>query len=66
MKIMKLEQILLNVKQINNMIKVINPSVDDWEHYIDLRSNGVSGAPHPMAKELADKVDDLINPTTCE
>lgn len=59
------------------MIKVVNPSVevwkqegytafvDDWEHYIDLRSNGVSGAPHPMAKELADEVDNLINAITC-
>lgn len=31
MKIMKLEQILLNVKQINNMIKVVNPSVEVWK-----------------------------------
>lgn len=39
--------------------------VENWQHFIDLRSNGVSGVPHPMAKELADKVDDLINATTC-
>lgn len=39
--------------------------VDDWQHFIDLRSNGISGVPHPMIKELADKVNDLINATTC-
>lgn len=39
--------------------------VEDWQHFIDLRSSGVSGVPHPMAKELADKVDILINVTTC-
>ena len=51
---------------LNTKTQVVHTAfVDDWEHYIDLRSNGVSGAPHPMAKELADKVDDLINPTTC-
>ena len=39
--------------------------VDDWEHYIDLRSNGVSGVPHPMAKELADKVKFLLSCKVC-
>lgn len=39
--------------------------VEDWQHFIDLRSSGVSGVPHPMAKELADEVDNLINATTC-
>lgn len=39
--------------------------VEDWQHFIDLRSSGVSGVPHPMAKELADEVDYLINATTC-
>ena len=51
---------------LNTKTQVVHTAfVDDWNHYIDLRSNGVSGVPHPMAKELADKVDDLINPTTC-
>lgn len=51
---------------LNTKTQVVHTAfVDDWEHYIDLRSNGVSGVPHPMAKELADKVDDLINATTC-
>lgn len=51
---------------LNTKTQIVHTAfVDDWNHYIDLRSNGVSGAPHPMAKELADKVDDLINPTTC-
>lgn len=51
---------------LNTKTQVVHTAfVDDWEHYIDLRSNGVSGVPHPMAKELADKVNNLINYTTC-
>ncbi len=51
---------------LNTKTQVVHTAFDDdWNHYIDLRSSGVSGAPHPMAKVLADKVDDLINPTTC-
>ena len=51
---------------LNTKTQVVHTAfVDDWNHYIDLRSNGVSGVPHPMAKELADKVDILINPITC-
>lgn len=51
---------------LNTKTQVVHTAfVDDWEHYIDLRSNGVSGAPHPMAKELADEVDNLINTITC-
>ena len=51
---------------LNTKTQVVHTAfVDDWEHYIDLRSNGVSGVPHPMAKELADKVNDLINATKC-
>ena len=51
---------------LNTKTQVVHTAFDDdWNHYIDLRSNGVSGAPHPMAKVLADKVNDLINATTC-
>lgn len=51
---------------LNTKTQVVHTAFDDdWNHYIDLRSNGVSGVPHPMIKELADKVDDLINATTC-
>lgn len=51
---------------LNTKTQVVHTAFDDdWNHYIDLRSNGVSGAPHPMAKELADKVDILINDTKC-
>ena len=28
--------------------------LSDWMHFIDLRSKGTTGAPHPQAKELAD------------
>ena len=51
---------------LNTKTQVVHTAfVCDWQHFIDLRSNGVSGAPHPMAKELADKVNNLINATTC-
>ena len=51
---------------LNTKTQVVHTAfVDDWEHFIDLRSNSISGVPHPMAKELADKVDDLINTITC-
>lgn len=33
----------------------------DWQHFIALRSDGVSGAPHPNAKILGDKVKELLN-----
>lgn len=51
---------------LNTKTQVVHTAfVDDWEHFINLRSNGVSGVPHPMAKELADKVNNLINAVTC-
>lgn len=51
---------------LNTKTQVVHTAfVGDWQHFIDLRSNGVSGVPHPMAKELADKVNDLINAVTC-
>lgn len=47
---------------LNTKTQVVHTAfVDDWEHWIALRSNGVSGVPHPMAKELADKVKILLN-----
>ena len=33
---------------------------DDWKDFIVLRSDGISGAPHPNIKVLADKVKELI------
>ena len=51
---------------LNTKTQVVHTAfIDDWQHFIELRSFGVSGVPHPMIKELADKVDDLINATTC-
>ena len=29
---------------------------DDWYYFLGLRSKGTTGAPHPMAKEIADKL----------
>lgn len=51
---------------LNTKTQVVHTAfVDDWEHFIDLRSNGVSGVPHPMAKELADKVKFLLSCKVC-
>ena len=36
----------------------------DWQHFIKLRSDGVSGAPHPNAKVLGDKVKELLKGKT--
>lgn len=33
---------------------------DDWKDFIALRSNGISGAPHPNIKVIADKIKDII------
>lgn len=33
---------------------------DDWKDFIALRSDGISGTPHPNIKVLADKVKELI------
>lgn len=51
---------------LNTKTQVVHTAFDDdWNHYIELRSKGVSGTPHPMAKRLAIMVDDLINAATC-
>ena len=51
---------------LNTKTQVVHTAfVGDWQHFIDLRSNGVSGAPHPMAKELADKVEFLLSCKSC-
>lgn len=39
--------------------------IDDWQHFIELRSFGVSGVPHPMIKELADEVKFLLSCKSC-
>ena len=33
---------------------------DDWKDFIALRSDGISGVPHPNIKVIADKINDLI------
>ena len=33
---------------------VMTGFVSDWKHFFDLRSIGITGAPHPQAKELAE------------
>ena len=51
---------------LNTKTQVVHTAfVEDWEHFIDLRSNGVSGVPHPMAKELADEVKFLLSCKSC-
>lgn len=33
---------------------VMTGFVSDWQHFFDLRARGITGAPHPQAKELAE------------
>lgn len=33
---------------------VMTGFVSDWKHFFDLRARGITGAPHPQAKELAE------------
>lgn len=47
---------------LNTKTQVVHTAfVEDWQHWIDLRSDEVSGKVHPMMKELADKLVKLIN-----
>lgn len=47
---------------LNTKTQVVHTAfVDDWEHWLKLRSNEVSGKVHPCIKELADKLVKLIN-----
>ena len=51
---------------LNTKTQVVHTAfVNDWEHFIDLRSNGVSGVPHPTIKELADKIEFLLSCKSC-
>lgn len=51
---------------LNTKTQVVHTAfVKDWKHFIDLRSNGVSGVPHPMIKELADKIKFLLSCKSC-
>lgn len=51
---------------LNTKTQVVHTAfVDDWKHFIELRSDGVSGVPHPMAKELADEVNYLLSSKSC-
>ena len=34
--------------------------LSDWQHFIDLRSIGSTGRPHPEAKKLADQIKDVL------
>ena len=47
---------------LNTKTQVVHTAfVDDWKHWLKLRSNEVSGKVHPCIKELADKLVKLIN-----
>ena len=47
---------------LNTKTQVVHTAfVGDWQHWLKLRSNEVSGKVHPMMKELADKLVKLIN-----
>lgn len=47
---------------LNTKTQVVHTAfIGDWEHWLKLRSNEVSGKVHPCMKELADKLIKLIN-----
>lgn len=47
---------------LNTKTQVVHTAfVDDWQHWLKLRSNEASGKVHPCMKELADKLVKLIN-----
>ncbi len=47
---------------LNTKTQVVHTAfIDDWKHWIDLRSDGISGVPHPMIKELADIVKENLS-----
>lgn len=47
---------------LNTKTQVVHTAfVNDWKHWINLRSNEASGKVHPCMKELADKLVKLIN-----
>ena len=51
---------------LNTKTQVVHTAfIDDLGHFIDLRSDSVSGVPHPMAKELADEVKFLLSCKSC-
>lgn len=51
---------------LNTKTQVVHTAfVNDWQRFIELRSDGVSGVPHPMAKELADEVKFLLSCKSC-
>lgn len=39
---------------------VLTMSISQWVHFIKLRSQGVTGAPHPDMKVLAEQVEDTV------
>ena len=51
---------------LNTKTQVVHTAfIDDWQHFIELRSFGVSGVLHPMIKELADEVKFLLGCKSC-
>lgn len=47
---------------LNTKTQVVHTAfVDDWKHWLKLRSNEVSGKVHPIMKKLANKLVKLIN-----
>lgn len=43
---------------------VMTGFLSDWQHFIDLRSVGSTGRPHPEAKKLADQVKEILYGST--
>lgn len=48
---------------LNTKTQVVHTAfVDDWEHWLQLRSNEISGKVHPMLSELSKRLVELIYP----
>lgn len=51
-----------NVLNLNTKTTLVHTAFkDDWEHFWELRADGISGAPHPSAKELAEESRSILN-----
>lgn len=45
---------------------IVTATEEEWQHIVDLRYIGVTGAPHPQIKEVMElALDDLMNETLC-
>lgn len=55
-------QFARNVLNLNTKTTLVHTAFkEDWDHFWLLRAAGISGAPHPSAKELAEESQSILN-----